>query len=578
MNTLLGVLGVALAWVFYGATLAGLGALFLRLIYRARLLSFCCCFWIGLALLVTALQIVNLFCGINLFVVRSICFLGLLSFWLFRVRLDVTFWTRLKLWHKFLAVLAILWIADRSLAVPSVYDSGLYHFNSLRWAAEYPLPPGLGNLHGRLAFNQSYFLFVSFVNLLPKRGDGHGFANSLLLVFTFITILEKGSESTSDRAKRAVFLLLGPLLFFFALLFNQTFEPGISSPSPDVAMLCLQLTMFSLALAACDPNSSEVKGRQNIEITGILLLSGLAVTFKLSLIVFSVGVASFAIAVYVSSAERKDTLRCILSSLVTLLILSITWVARSVIASGYLIYPLAVTACPASWKVPPDDVREEANWIFSWAREPGVHWSKVLGDWSWFWPWFTRVTGRPDVITALYLLGFAALLLVVLIVMSPNETAKRLRKCGHFSALGGVCIAALCFWFLSAPDPRFLGAVFPLLSLCLLGMVLKVTESNLGFSLLVTIATVIFGFGYYLALDANGLGLIELKKRQIGSRIPVCELVPKVTDSGLRVWVPVASDQTWDAPLPATPYFRRDLRLRGNDLPSGFCRGARSKD
>jgi len=162
--------------------------------------------------------------------------------------------------------------------------------------------------------------------------------------------------------------------------------------------------------------------------------------------------------------------------------------------------------------------------------------------------------------------------------MSPNETAKRLRKCGHFSALGGVCIAALCFWFLSAPDPRFLGAVFPLLSLCLLGMVLKVTESNLGFSLLVTIATVIFGFGYYLALDANGLGLIELKKRQIGSRIPVCELVPKVTDSGLRVWVPVASDQTWDAPLPATPYFRRDLRLRGNDLPSGFCRGARSKD
>ena len=131
MNTLLGVLGIALAWVFYGATLAGLGALFLGLIYRATLLSFCCCFWIGLALLVTALQIVNLFCGINLFVVRSICFLGLLSFWLFRVRLDVTFWTRLKLWHKFLAVLAILWIADRSLAVPSVYDSGLYHFNSV---------------------------------------------------------------------------------------------------------------------------------------------------------------------------------------------------------------------------------------------------------------------------------------------------------------------------------------------------------------------------------------------------------------------------------------------------------------
>jgi hypothetical protein len=64
MNTLLGVLGIALAWVFYGATLAGLGALFLGLICRATLLSFFCCYWIGLALLVTTQQIVHLFCGI----------------------------------------------------------------------------------------------------------------------------------------------------------------------------------------------------------------------------------------------------------------------------------------------------------------------------------------------------------------------------------------------------------------------------------------------------------------------------------------------------------------------------------
>src|SRR6516165_10525887 len=107
MNTLFLLFGMMFVWVCYGATIVGLGALFLSLVYRKALLSFSCCFWIGLALLVTALQIVNLFCGINLFVVRSICFLGLLSFWLFRVRLDVTFWTRLKLWHKFLAVLAI---------------------------------------------------------------------------------------------------------------------------------------------------------------------------------------------------------------------------------------------------------------------------------------------------------------------------------------------------------------------------------------------------------------------------------------------------------------------------------------
>ena len=241
MNTLLDILGIAFAWIFYGATIVGLGSLFLGLIYRETLFSFSCCFWIGLALLVTALQIVNLFFGINLFIVRSIGFLGLFSFWLFRNHLDVSFWSRLKPWHKLFVGLAILWVADRALERPYVYDSALYHFSSVRWANEQPLPPGLGNLYGRLAFNQSYFLFVSFLNLLPNRGDGHNFTNSLLLVFTIMTILEKGSGITGDRARKTIFLLLSPLVFFFALL-NA---PGISSPSPDVAMLCLQLAMFS---------------------------------------------------------------------------------------------------------------------------------------------------------------------------------------------------------------------------------------------------------------------------------------------------------------------------------------------
>src|SRR6516225_6163816 len=257
MDTVLDLLGVALAWIFYGLTIVGLGALFLGLSCRAALLSFSCCFWVGLALLVTALQIFNLYWGINLFVVRPTCVLGLFCFWLFRKRLNVSFWHRLKPWYILPAGLVILWVADRALGEPGVYDSGLYHFSSVRWANEQPLPPGLGNLHGRLAFNQSYFLFVSFLNLLPKRDDGHNFTNSLLLVFTIITILEMCSEATADRTRKTVFLLLGILVFFFALLFNKTNPPGISSPSPDVAMVCLQLAMFSLALAALQPKCTK---------------------------------------------------------------------------------------------------------------------------------------------------------------------------------------------------------------------------------------------------------------------------------------------------------------------------------
>jgi hypothetical protein len=570
MNTLLGLSGTALAWLFYGATIVGFGAILLRLIYRNTLLSLSVCFWTGLASLVTVLQLINLASGINLIVVRSICLLGLVFFWLCRAQLDVRFWARLQVWHKLLAMIFVFWILDRALALPSVYDSGLYHFSSVRWANEQPLPTGLGNLHGRLAFNQSYFLFVSFLNLLPKRGHGHTFANSLLLFFTVITVLEKRVEPTQSRPVKTIILLLGPLLFFFALLFNRTNEAALSSPSPDAAILCLEVAMFSLALGVSNRTWPETETRQSVELTGLFFLSALAVTFKLSSLVFSAGIALSAVFFCIRAGERKGLLQAILQSLPIPLVLVISWFARGVVASGYLVYPMPATACPVSWKVPADQVRDELNWIISWAREPGVPPRTVFADSSWFWPWSDRVMGRPDSILGLCLLGFAALLLVILCIRSLRETMKRVCRSSHFLALAATCTASVAFWFLSAPDPRFLGANLSLLALSVLGLALEAVATEKGFSIAVIGTALTLGFGICLAFNANGPGLVSLERPGIGSRIPTAQLSQKVTDSGLRVWVPVTSDQTWDAPLPATPYFRQNLSLRGKDLASGF--------
>src|SRR6516165_5501945 len=215
MDTVLDLLGVALAWIFYGLTIVGLGALFLGLSCRAALLSFSCCFWVGLALLVTALQIFNLYWGINLFVVRPTCVLGLFCFWLFRKRLNVSFWHRLKPWYILPAGLVILWVADRALGEPGVYDSGLYHFSSVRWANQLPLPPGLGNLHGRLAFNQSYFLYVAFLNNFPVVGFGHNLANSLLLAAAILTVCERDLKYQPHELYRHLNRLLIPFTLFF---------------------------------------------------------------------------------------------------------------------------------------------------------------------------------------------------------------------------------------------------------------------------------------------------------------------------------------------------------------------------
>lgn len=49
------------------------------------------------------------------------------------------------------------------------------------------------------------------------------------------------------------------------------------------------------------------------------------------------------------------------------------------------------------------------------------------------------------------------------------------------------------------------------------------------------------------------------------------DLEVKVTASGLPIYVPRTGDQTWDSPLPSTPYFNPYLRLLNPaSLSSGF--------
>ncbi|MEX2611286.1 MAG: hypothetical protein WEA24_15290 [Gemmatimonadota bacterium] len=77
---------------------------------------------------------------------------------------------------------AVLVLANRALGEATVYDSGLYHFANVRWATEHALVPGLGNLHARLAFNQSYFLLVAGLDHPLPGLDGHRLVNGILYV------------------------------------------------------------------------------------------------------------------------------------------------------------------------------------------------------------------------------------------------------------------------------------------------------------------------------------------------------------------------------------------------------------
>jgi hypothetical protein len=239
---------VWLGWVIFGAVLLGLGSLLLRVLTPpSGKLDSDAAFWCGFVVLIFVLQVINLFSGIGPRTTACSIALGLCGCFLNRSRLTFVNFHAVSRWQLLLLFLALLWLSNRALQAPLLDDSGIYHFSSIRWANELPLPPGLGNLHGHLAFNQSYFLFVAFLNNFPRVGFGHNLANSLLFAAAILTIFQKSANWTASSANlSSVALLIGrririgrllrlllPITLFFLATCARSNPPFISSPSPD---------------------------------------------------------------------------------------------------------------------------------------------------------------------------------------------------------------------------------------------------------------------------------------------------------------------------------------------------------
>jgi len=110
------------------------------------------------------------------------------------------------------------------------------------------LPPGLGNLHGRLAFNQSYFLYVAFLNNFPVVGFGHNLANSLLLAAAILTPCEKSLRYQPGELFGLLNRLLIPFTLFFCVMCHRSNPPLISSPTPDGAVFAVEIVLIALLL------------------------------------------------------------------------------------------------------------------------------------------------------------------------------------------------------------------------------------------------------------------------------------------------------------------------------------------
>jgi hypothetical protein len=219
----------------------------------------------------------------------------------------------------------------------------------------------------------------------------------------------------------------------------------------------------------------------------------------------------------------------------------------------------------------------------------------VLADSKWLWPWLKSLIREKGIIQSV----LPMLLLPVAVGLLC--WTRKFRFPLLLPMVPGAC--SVTYWFLSSPQPRFVGAAFWILSLWTLTLLALAVDSLRGgrrpslggpqfapapgdeasahtkAECAASDAEVCPPFCRAIAIGAILLALCclvkippALDRRQDGfCAIPQPPLRIWRAPSNFGVFLAVSGDQTWDAPLPAADLEPSDdLELRGPTLRSGF--------
>ncbi len=155
----------------------------------------------------------------------------------------------------------------------------------------------------------------------------------------------------------------------------------------------------------------------------LTVLAATAVTIKLSNLAFSAVVMGFVL-VYVWKTSNQR-IRGVVHSVLPAVMVCAIWCLRGFVLSGAPLYPSTIGYIPVEWAVPMEKVIDEANWVYSWARRPGTHWSTVLGGWSWFEPWILSISRKG--VGVVYPCALFIVASVVTVTMSVFKKGRKLR-------------------------------------------------------------------------------------------------------------------------------------------------------
>jgi hypothetical protein len=504
--------------------------------------------WLGFCSVLLALESVHLFVQIDWKVSFAVVVVGLIGLRRIRLKLERCAWQKASVWlrertlYVALALLIVCYWSLRATEIPIMFDSGLYHFASIRWLNEEPLVPGLANLHWRLALNQSYFGFIALLNIAPYWNKGYAAAGLFLLALTTITLFQ-----VTARSPRVWRYVLVVILFVYI---NQL-AGSVANPSPDFAVALLEIVVF-LYLYDFIAQQEHDLAHSQWHIAVLVFLVTALVTVKLSGVAFSG--ASLILVLYCARNSWLLNRPIILKSLGLMSVVMAIHCGRNILLSGAPFFPSTFAGIwGLPWALPISIVEFESALIYSWARVPGIlspamqHW----GELSWIQGWLSQL---PRSWQIMFL--FAAVCLCLSIFLSIRNSKNQQRS--PFYSLYFPILSGFAFWIMTAPDIRFLGSVNVLFFALGCGLLASQIYANLAdtniqhphrFHSMVWRITPLLGVALIAIIV---LRWIVIQPLSLVGWQPPPRIATNISTTawGLNVNVPADGAQCWDAPLP----------------------------
>ncbi len=447
-----------------------------------------------------------------------------------------------------LPILFLLWAYFSSRGYMA-YDSDLYHAQSIRWMEEYGVVPGLGNLHERFAYNSAAFAVNALYSMKWLLGRSLHTVSGFFALLLSATALELGRTWKEKKLRLADYAIIG------AVYYLVTIWDEVTAPSSDYLIMC---TLFFIVIKwlLCLERDCSAAGEKLVPY-GLLCVAGVyALTLKLT-----AGLILLLVIKPAVSLIRGKRWREILLYLGLGLLVCLPWMARTVVISGWLLYPFpALDLFSVDWKMPAGPIAVDAAQIKTWGRALYDARLVDLPMRQWFPGWFsTTLSGMEK----LLILGDLACILLFVIYAVFSLVKKRKENLDVLLVLATV-ISSYAFWQYSAPILRYGYAYVLLVDLLMAGVILqKLRLQRILYALICLYGCyklVMMGDyirGNYL-IDAyiwqQDYGSYEVVSYELG---------------GITFYLPAMGDRAGYDYFPAAPT-QPEIELRGEGLKDGF--------